>query len=127
MSEFYIMHCELTCMVSSLSVETGSSHSCHNEAAMTLSSNNGYISSIITEQVNLGTALCPWRIVLEPGQRINLTLYDYGIPTAEELDKIGDLKDPSVCYQYGLVTERRYYYIIFYRKLVTVFDMDILR
>ena len=88
-------------------VVTGSRHSCRDDTAMTLTGDEGFISSIITEEHGVGSNMCPWKISLNPGQRINITLYDYAIPTDQELDKIGDM-DSSLCYQYALLTERRY-------------------
>ncbi len=89
------------------SVFTGSPHSCRDDKAMTLTSDEGYISSIVTQESGVGSTMCPWKISLSPGQRINLTLYDFGIPTEQELDKSGGY-DPSLCYQYALITERRW-------------------
>ncbi len=73
---------------------------------MTLIEDEGHISSVITQDTGVGSVMCPWKIALNPGQRINITLYDYAIPTEEELHKSGG-HDPSVCYQYALITERR--------------------
>ena len=73
---------------------------------MTLTSDEGFISSVIAENLGVGSMLCPWKISLNPGQRINITLYDFATPTDIELEKIGNL-DYSLCYQYALITERR--------------------
>ena len=39
----------------------------------------GYISSAVTDDTGLGTAYCPWRLTTKPGQRLNLTLYDFNV------------------------------------------------
>ena len=85
---------------------TGSPHSCRDDDAMTLTASEGHISSLITEERGVGSVMCPWKISLNPGQRINITLYDFGIPTDQELEKIGE-HDSSLCFQYALLTERR--------------------
>ena len=97
---------KITVFLSLLSVVTRSPASCRDDEAMTLTADQGSLSSIITQEVGVGSTMCPWKIILSPGQRINITLYDYAIPTDEELDKIGD-QDTSVCYQYALITEKR--------------------
>ena len=74
---------------------------------MALTGDEGHISSIITKEHGVGSIMCPWKISLNPGQRINITLFDYAIPTDQELEKIGTVSSAS-CYQYALITERRY-------------------
>ncbi len=39
---------------------------------------HGYIASVITEETGVGSADCPWQIRAKPGQKINVTLYDFG-------------------------------------------------
>ena len=50
---------------------------------------SGYIASVLTaETVSLetcGSAQCPWLIAVQPGQRINLTLYDYSPTTVTQV------------------------------------------
>ena len=35
---------------------------------------------MITEETGYGSAGCPWRIKVLPGQKVNLTLYDFNRP-----------------------------------------------
>lgn len=44
--------------------------------------------------------MCPWVITLQPGQRINVTLYDFNMPTRHN-------HDAGLCHQYALITERQ--------------------
>jgi len=37
----------------------------------------GVLASITAHELGVGTASCPWLIVAEPGQRINITLMDF--------------------------------------------------
>jgi len=38
---------------------------------------SGVLASITTQELGVGTASCPWLIVAQPGQRINITLMDF--------------------------------------------------
>jgi len=38
---------------------------------------SGVLASITAQELDIGTASCPWLIVAEPGQRINITLMDF--------------------------------------------------
>ena len=40
----------------------------------------GYLSSYITETRGYGSLTCPWRIELQRGERINITLIDFTTP-----------------------------------------------
>ena len=46
---------------------------------MELDGAEGYIANVVTEGTGYGTSFCPWKIKLAPGQRINITLYDFGV------------------------------------------------
>ena len=37
----------------------------------------GYISSSLALETGLGTALCPWKIKTNPGQKINVTIFNF--------------------------------------------------
>ena len=38
---------------------------------------SGYLASYVAEVLSLGSSACPWKIYVEPGQRINVSLYDF--------------------------------------------------
>ncbi len=40
---------------------------------------NGYISSLVARESSCGSVTNPWLIQTQPGQRINLTLYDFAL------------------------------------------------
>jgi len=40
----------------------------------------GYLSNFITESRGYGSFTCPWRIELQRGERINITLIDFTTP-----------------------------------------------
>ena len=65
---------------------------------------SGYLSSHVTSVVGVGAHSCPWEISLSPGQRVNLTLYDFSSAAAyreqgEEADtrciKVGRIYEGS--------------------------------
>jgi len=80
----------------------------------------GFLSNLYTEQHSgYGSSSCPWRISVEPGQRINITLLDFATPTATDAlilaappsqdpaaGSIQGLGSTRVCYQYASVIER---------------------
>ena len=39
----------------------------------------GYIASVVTEETGCGSQQNPWVITAQPGQKINITLFDFGI------------------------------------------------
>ncbi len=42
-----------------------------------ISASEGYLANIVTEKKRFGSEKCPWVIQVQPGQTINLTLYDF--------------------------------------------------
>jgi len=40
---------------------------------------SGVLASITAQELDIGTASCPWLIVASPGQRINITLMDFAV------------------------------------------------
>ncbi len=50
-------------------------HKCDKE--IEISTSEGYLANIVTEKKQFGSEKCPWVIQVQPGQTINLTLYDF--------------------------------------------------
>lgn len=61
-----------------------------------VTSNHGYIASVVTMESRVGTADCPWLITAKPGQRINITLHDFGRAN----------QSSEICHAYAIVRER---------------------
>ena len=61
-------------------VATGDREQCHRDNYVTMTSQEGHIASMITEETGYGSAGCPWKIRVLPGQRINLTVFDFNRP-----------------------------------------------
>lgn len=70
-----------------------------------LTAPSGYIGSLFTKETELGSARCPWKISVQPGQRVNLTLYDYSMHTRKDtsLSSQGE----KLCFVYAIVREGR--------------------
>ena len=41
---------------------------------------SGYLAGVWAAETGCGTADAPWKVRLQPGQRINLTLFDFTVP-----------------------------------------------
>ena len=62
----------------SVSVTTARPQVCHSSKFVKVTSPHGYLSSTVTTQTTCGSATTPWVVEAEPGQRVNLTLLDFG-------------------------------------------------
>lgn len=70
---------------------------CGREAYMVLNATSGYLASVLTEETQAGSIHCPWVIKAKPGQRINITMYDFAV--AESTPSLSSFIDPcSVVY-----------------------------
>lgn len=52
---------------------------CHALRPVILTNKTGYLASVVSADTGCGTGDSPWLITLLPGQRINITLYDFTI------------------------------------------------
>jgi len=59
-------------------VIVGESRLCVPPTSYVLTSRRGYLSSAVADTTQRGTTQCPWVIEARPGQRINVTLWDFG-------------------------------------------------
>ena len=63
----------------SISVLEGSRSECNGKRQLKLTKSEGTIASVVAQQQGFGTRRCPWVITAKPGQRINVTLVDFGL------------------------------------------------
>lgn len=107
-------------------VVTAETARCRVGQPITLRVQTGYLSSSVTTESGRGAADCPWRLTVEPGQRINLTLINFARvsvptdwahhhtpgPTPPAADAAAAAAAgrprPKVCYQLANLRERRY-------------------
>ena len=91
---------------------TGNQRQCQSHHHIKLNKSTGYIATIETEEHGFGSADCPWKITVNPGQKINITLFNfarYSITTS------GSVR-PEVCYEIGEIKENSE------RKRITLCD-----
>lgn len=57
----------------------------------------GYIASVVTRETGSGSIKCPWIVRVAPGQRVNVTLFDFDVtPTAVRGD---------TCHVYAIIRD----------------------
>jgi len=59
-------------------VVVGESRPCVPPTSFSLTSRRGYLSSVVADTTQRGTTQCPWVIEARPGQKINVSLWDFG-------------------------------------------------
>ena len=85
-----------------VSVVTATKKQCERSAHLLLTQQSGYLSSWQAEQ-GVGTKQCPWLIQVAPGQKINITLHDFGLGIRSE--QTGH--SSHVCIRYAYIGEER--------------------
>jgi len=53
---------------------------CHAHRPIVVSDPSGYLASLTAAETGCGTSDAPWLIQVRPGQRINVTLFDFSPP-----------------------------------------------
>ena len=74
---------------------SGDGRRCRASEPHILSAPSGLLSSVLTEETGLGSADCPWMIKAQPGQRINITLFDFATTQL----------NGEVCHAYAILRE----------------------
>ena len=69
-------------------MSTGSAQTCSLFDGVPLTQSTGYLSSLTSAEVGVGTAACPWLVNAPAGQRVNLTLFAF-LPAASTDDDGG--------------------------------------
>ena len=76
---------------------------CNTAKYVKLTSSAAYLSSRITQETGCGTTLCPWVIEVLPGQRVNITLLDFGWQSRSGTESSMDTL--QVCQKYAVIRE----------------------
>nr|UCK81590.1 Gal-binding and CUB domains containing protein 2 [Arenicola marina] len=86
-----------------IQVEQAAGAYCH--SAMRLSQSSGVIASHVTDTTRCGSPQAPWTIHVSPGQRVNISIVDFGWrqQTGSNMTIFEDIK----CEDYGFVVERK--------------------
>ena len=83
---------------------TANADMCESSSYVKIQTSAGFLASSVTQQTGCGSASCPWRLEALPGQRINLTLYDFSKTETERKGRFYT-GDPT-CTLYASVTDR---------------------
>ena len=69
---------------------------------------SGILSSDITQRTGCGSPNAPWQIKVLPGQRVNLTLFDFGrVPNDTTSPGVNQVNRNSHCHVYAIVKEKK--------------------
>ncbi|ELT99359.1 hypothetical protein CAPTEDRAFT_211886 [Capitella teleta] len=95
---------------SCIPVETVTKEHCETYDEMNVTSLNGYISNMVTsEHPECTGASHPWVVKARPGQRINLTMYDFAVEDSRlgVYNMVGTetAPAPKKCHDYGIIKE----------------------
>ncbi len=86
-----------------------SSSQCESHPQVNLTSEHGFLSSTaMTESESCDGSSHPWVIIAQPGQTINLTLYDFSLRVAYQAGIEPDQETSNqvdICLDYGLVED----------------------
>ncbi len=84
------------------SVHFSSNQYCTSPVTVDASSSSVTLANHLTHKTGCGTHRAPWRVEAEPGQRINISMLDFGWRSEEFQSTPGTPK----CSTYGYVLER---------------------
>ena len=78
---------------------------CHRFDRLNLTSSSGWISSYVSLATGCGSTEHPWVIQVRPGQRVNLTVYDFSLDRAYNSNTMNLGAGTEVCQEYALVQD----------------------
>ena len=73
------LHILFSLLIPHLAVSPGSRAECNNNRRLELREPQGTIASVTSQNYGLGSSRCPWVIKAKPGQKINVTMVDFGL------------------------------------------------
>ena len=85
-----------------LAVAVDQKQECRSHGSITRTDRVGLLATHITEEYGWGGAACPWVLRVPPGQRINITLFNFARTGGSELLT----SDPSLCYELATIHEK---------------------
>jgi len=95
------------CCVRRVSVETMSCQTCGSQGAAHVTRSAGYIASVLTAETqstsSCGSSKCPWKIEVESGQTINVTLLDFA--REQRSSSSGSYVSAENCFRYAVIKE----------------------
>ena len=97
-------------MVRRCVVETMACQTCGSVGAAHVTRSAGYIASVITAETqsssSCGSSKCPWKIEVESGQTINVTLFDFALEqrASSSSSSVGYVSAEN-CFRYAVIKE----------------------
>ena len=67
----------------------------------TVAGPEGYIANALTDSLRLGTQDCPWRVEVQRGQKINITLLDFTVKSGGSRTSQQDNSGYRICNVYA--------------------------
>ncbi len=74
---------------------------CHLKHQRTITSQRGFLSSLVTQESGCGTSSLPWRVTVKSGQKINISLYDFAMTETKYSSPV-----VNQCKVYAVIRER---------------------
>ena len=99
--------------ICSIAVAGDSPMRCAEHAPITLTSQSGYLASVVAMETGVGGSDCPWRIEVHHGQQVNLTLINFSRVGFRHPTEVDGSTPPApnlkakVCYQFANIREKR--------------------
>ena len=106
--EYFIRHDYVNCNfpLTSISVKPPDVSFCRGSRHVTISDSGGYIASETTRETWCGTPENPWLIEALPGQRVNISLVDFGNRLSKLPEYNLDYQSIEVCEKYATILEQ---------------------
>lgn len=80
---------------------------CRSASFVEVTAAEGYISSLITEDTGCGSIDTPWLLKAKPGQKINITLWDFDSINHKKSGLVASHSGlPPPCHVYAIIKER---------------------
>ena len=109
-AEYWIWRVSTPCLfpLSPPPVPTCERAQCESSSFLHLRSSEGHLSSWVTATNGCGSASCPWVVEALPGQRINITLFDFSISARNASNSLSSKLRPGYplyCHEYAVIKE----------------------
>ena len=81
---------------------------CESSSYLHLTAPEGHLSSWVTATDGCGSASCPWVVEALPGQRLNVTIFDFSISARNSSSARGGKPRPGYplyCHEYAVIKE----------------------
>lgn len=104
-------HTWTTCAYGWLAVTYKTREACTANRVAEVTSQSGYLASVVLEDMKVGGRDCAWRIVAKPGQTISLSAYSYvtssaaDATTAPKSSSLASAGSENICFSVAIIRE----------------------